>query len=57
MQMPLFSLKNDRQVLLFESEGPGEVWKLLCKLQNKLPKALWFNEANYEWNELTHYIW
>ena len=42
MQMPLLSLKNDRQPLLFESEDPGEVWQLFCELQNKLPKALLF---------------
>ena len=38
MQMPLLSLKNDRLPLLFESEDPGEVWKLFCELQNILPK-------------------
>ena len=27
-----------------------------CELQNKLPKALWFNEANHERIELTHFI-
>ena len=32
------------------------MWKLFCELQNKLPKALWFNEANYERIELTHCI-
>ena len=42
MQMPLLSLKNDRYPLLFESEDPGEVWKLFCELQSKLPKALLF---------------
>ena len=42
MQMALLSLKNDRQPLLFESEDPGEVWKLFCELQNKLPNALLF---------------
>ena len=42
MQMPLLSLKNDRLPLLFESEDPGEVWKLFCELQNILPKALLF---------------
>ena len=52
MQMPLLNLKNDQSPLLFESEDPAEVWKLFCELQNKLPKALWFNEANYERNEL-----
>ena len=30
------------------------MWKLFRELQNKLPKALWFNEANYERIELTH---
>ena len=42
-------------LLFFESEDPREVWKLFCELQNILPKALWFNEANYERNELTQY--
>ena len=42
MQMPLLSFKNDRQPLLFESEDPREVWKLIGELQNKLPKALLF---------------
>ena len=37
-------------------KGPGEVWKLFYELQNKLPKALWFNEANYERIELTQCI-
>ena len=31
--------------------------KLFCELQNKLPKALWFNEANYERIELTQCPW
>ena len=34
---------------------PGSV-KTLLELQNKLPKALWFNEANYERIELTQCI-
>ena len=51
MQMPLLSLKNDQKPLLFESEDPGEMWKLFCELQNKLPNALLFitkdlNSAN-----------
>ena len=40
--MPLLSLKNDWQPLLFKSEDPREVWKLFCGLQNKLRKALLF---------------
>ena len=56
MQMPLLSLKNGRWPLLFESEDLGEVWKLFSRLQNKLPKALLFNEANHERFELTQYI-
>ena len=44
--MLLLSLKNGWQPVLFESEDSGEVWKLFCGLQNKLPKALLFNEAN-----------
>ena len=42
MQMLLLSLKNDRWPLLFESEDPGEEWKLFCELRNKLPKTLLF---------------
>ena len=44
--MPLLSLKNNWQPLLFETEDPGEMWKLFCGLQNKLRQALLFNEAN-----------
>ena len=53
--MLLLSLKNDWQPLLFESEDSGEVWKRFCGLQNKLPKALLFNEANYKRFELSQF--
>ena len=46
--MSLLSLKYAWQPLLFESEDSGEVWKLFCGLQNKMPKTLLFNEANHE---------
>ena len=52
--MLLLSLKNGWQPLLFESKDSGEVWKLFCGLQNKLPKALLFNEVNHERFELSH---
>ena len=42
--------------LLFGSEVFAEVWKLYCVLRNTLPKALGFNEVNYERLELTHCI-
>ena len=51
--MPLLSLKNDWQLLLFEPGDSGEVWKLFCELQSKLRKALLFNEAIHVRNELT----
>ena len=54
--MLLFSLKNGWQPLLFESEDFGEVWKLFCGFQNKLPKALLFNETNQERFELSHWL-
>ena len=50
--MLLLSLKNAYQSFLLESEDSGEVWKLFCGLQNKLPKALLFNGANHERFEL-----
>ena len=40
----------------YSSRQVVEVWKLFYELQNKLPKALWFNEANYERNELTQWL-
>ena len=46
--MPLLSLKNDRFPLLFESEDPGEVWKLFCELQNKLPKNFVIHYEGFE---------
>ena len=52
--MLLLSLKNGWQPLLFELEDSGEVWKLFCGLQNKLPKVLLFNEANHKRFELSH---
>ena len=55
--MLLLSLENGWQPLLFESEDSGEVWKLFCELQNKLPKALVFNEANHERFELSQWIY
>ena len=54
--MPLLSLKNDWQPLLFDLENAGEVWKIFGKLQNKFRKALLFNETNHERNELTHQL-
>ena len=38
--------------VFFESEDPGDVWKLFCGLQNKLQKVLFlFNETNRDRNE------
>ena len=54
--MLLLILKNGWKPLLFESEDSGEVWKLFCGLQNKLPKALLINEANHDRFELSQCI-
>ena len=51
--MILLSWKNGWQPLLFESGDSGELRKPFCGLQNKIPKALLFNEANHERFELS----
>ena len=55
--MLLLGLKNGWQPPLFESEDSGEVWKLFCGLQNKLLKALLFDEAYHERFELSHCVY
>ena len=51
--MLLLSLKNACQRLFVELDDSGDVQKLFCELQKKLPKALLLNEANHEKFKLT----
>ena len=43
-------------IIRVRSKYLKKLWKLLWELRNILPKALWFNEANYDRSELTHWI-